>query len=77
MSEIENKNIQPTIVTFNDLVTCKNYTTNSKTTYTEYLKLSDMVSSLRFKKRVKSPRKKYKRFTVSTDNKATRVTIIF
>jgi hypothetical protein len=77
MSEIEMKNIQPT-VTFNDIVTCKNYT-NSETTYTEYLELSDMVSILRSRKRVKSKRReKYRRVTVvSSDNKVTRVTVIF
>jgi hypothetical protein len=78
MSEIEMKNIQPT-VTFNDIVTCKNYATNFETTYTEYLKLSDMVSILRSRKRVKSKRReKYRRVTVvSSDNKVTRVTVIF
>lgn len=56
-------------VTFNDIVICKNFTLD-KTTYTEYIKLSDKGTH---KKKNRKGWKKY----LTEDNKIINVFVIF
>jgi hypothetical protein len=57
-------------VTFNDIVICKNFTLD-KTTYTEYIKLSDKGTHIK-----KKNRKGWKKH-LTEDNKVINVFVIF